>query len=65
MPIARLDPLSGDEGPLVTFASTCGEEKKIPGGPGGRGGELFKCMHAHSHVTSRPLFKVMNNAFTY
>ena len=47
MPITRLNPLSDDERPLVTFTSTC--EKRNPGGNRQAGMlEVWNvCMHTH------------------
>lgn len=53
MPITQLNPLRDDEGPLVTFTSTC--EEKNPAGNGQTSmlrvckyTQLFKYMHALS-----------------
>lgn len=72
MPITRLNPLSDDEGPLVTFTSTC-EEKKSQGGETDKQAccecvSPFNCLNAcvhtrtstHLHATSLLPFKVMN-----
>lgn len=63
MPITQLNPLTDDEGPLVTFTSTRGE--KNPAGNGDKQAccgclSTLSCLNTCMH--SLPFFKVMNNA---